>query len=347
MTLRQASTILVTGGAGYIGSHACVALLDAGYQVIVLDNFSNSSPHVFESVTRITDKSVTVIEGDLRQRAVLDDLFAQCSIDAVMHFAGLKAVGESCQQPLLYHDNNVLGSINLFNAMQQANVQRLIFSSSATVYGFPDHMPIREDAALSPYNPYGTSKLIIENILRDLCRPGTNTPWQVTLLRYFNPIGAHSSGLIGENPNGIPNNLLPFVTQVAAGQRDALPVFGNDYATPDGTGVRDYIHVTDLVRGHVLALEKLLSLPNANACCNTYNLGTGQGYSVLDIVRAFERLNNVSVPYRIQPRREGDVAACWADPTLAANELGWRAELTLDDMLLDSWRWQQTVLRNA
>ncbi len=337
------STILVTGGAGYIGSHACVALLNAGYDVVVLDNFSNSQPGVIEHIARITEKTVRIIKGDIRDRAVIDALLVNHAIDAVMHFAGLKAVGESCQQPLMYYDNNVLGSINLFAAMQQAGVCKLIFSSSATVYGFPEQMPIREDAALRPYNPYGNTKLAVENILGDLCRPGTALPWQVALLRYFNPIGAHPSGLIGENPNGIPNNLLPYITQVAAGHQTALPVYGGDYATPDGTGVRDYIHVEDLVRGHVLALDKLLSLPASEPFCQPYNLGTGQGYSVLDIIHAFERVNHVPVPYRVAPRREGDIAACWADPSLAATELGWRAEKTLDDMLVDSWRWQQYI----
>ena len=341
MTNHTTGNILVTGGAGYIGSHACVALLEAGYGVVVVDNFSNSQPSVVNQIQRITGKAITLIEGDIRDRATLESLLKKHPVDAVMHFAGLKAVGESCQHPLRYYENNVLGSINLFAAMQQAGVQRLIFSSSATVYGFPETVPINESAPLNPYNPYGNTKLAVENILRDLCRPGAESLWQVALLRYFNPIGAHPSGLIGENPNGIPNNLLPYVAQVAAGKRDALPVFGNDYPTADGTGVRDYIHVTDLVHGHVLALAKLLALPAGVPFCQPYNLGTGQGYSVLEIIQAFEQINQVKVPYRIMPRREGDVAACWADPSLAARELGWKAGKTLADMLSDGWRWQQ------
>ncbi len=333
--------ILVTGGAGYIGSHACVALLEGGYEVVVLDNFSNSQPEALRRVQAITGKRLCVETADIRERPALDAVFARHNIAAVMHFAGLKAVGESCQQPLRYHANNVLGTINLLQAMQQACVRRMIFSSSATVYGFPEKMPIDESAPLAAYNPYGRTKQMVEEILSDLCRPEANEHWQVALLRYFNPIGAHASGMIGEDPEGIPNNLLPFVTQVAAGRREWLPVFGNDYATPDGTGVRDYIHVVDLVDGHLRALDKLLSLPSQQSFCRPYNLGTGRGYSVLEMVAAFERINAVDVPFRIMPRRDGDVAACWADPTRAHEELGWVAQRDLETMLADSWHWQR------
>lgn len=333
--------ILVTGGAGYIGSHACVSLLEAGYRVVVLDNFCNSHPEALERVQQIAGKTLVVERCDIRDRATLDSLFAHHTIDAVMHFAGLKAVGESCQKPLFYYENNVGGTINLLQSMQQAGVRRLIFSSSATVYGFPEKMPVNEDTPLAAYNPYGQTKQMIEQMLGDLCAQDSSDNWQIALLRYFNPAGAHESGLIGEDPNGIPNNLLPYIAQVAAGQREWLPVFGNDYATPDGTGVRDYIHVQDLVNGHLLALQKLLSLAAQENFCRAYNLGTGNGYSVLELVKMFERVNRVSVPYRIVPRRAGDVASCWADASRAREELGWEAEKDLSAMLADSWHWQQ------
>lgn len=333
------NTILVTGGTGYIGSHSCVCLLAAGFDVVMLDNFSNSHPQAATRVEQIAGRPVTLVQGDVRDRALLEQVFLEHKIDAVMHFAGLKAVGESCLKPLLYHDNNVAGTIALLNSMQAASVTRLIFSSSATVYGAPQQMPVTEMAALHACNPYGSSKLAVENMLRELCRAGVETVWQVALLRYFNPAGAHESGLMGENPHGTPNNLPPFIAQVAAGKRESLPVFGNDYATHDGTGVRDYIHVMDLARGHVLALEKLLSLP-PTPFCRPYNLGTGQGCSVLEMIKTFERVNGVTVPYHIAARRAGDVAACWADPTRAQVELGWHAEKTLHNMLADSWRWQ-------
>lgn len=333
--------ILVTGGAGYIGSHACLALLQAGYSVVVLDNLSNSHPAALARVQQIAGRQLDFVQCDIRNRETLDHLFATHAIDAVMHFAGLKAVGESCQKPLLYYENNVLGTVNLLQAMQQHGVRRMIFSSSATVYGFPERMPIDETAPLAAYNPYGRTKQMIEEMLGDLCLPGVTEHWQVALLRYFNPVGAHESGQIGEDPNGIPNNLLPYVTQVAAGRREALPVFGDDYPTPDGTGVRDYIHVLDLVDGHLLALQKLLALPSGESFCRPYNLGTGQGYSVLDMVNTFERVNGVKVPYRIMPRRDGDVASCWADASRARNELGWQATRDLQAMLADSWRWQR------
>jgi UDP-glucose 4-epimerase len=335
------STILVTGGAGYIGSHACLCLLEAGYDVVVVDNLCNSHAESLVRVQQITGKAAVFYQGDIRDRGLLERIFAAHNIAAVMHFAGLKAVGESCRQPLRYHDNNVAGSINLFSAMQAAGVSRLIFSSSATVYGMPETVPIDESTATAPYNPYGTSKLIVEDVLRDLCRPGAETAWQVALLRYFNPAGAHMSGLIGEDPAGIPNNLLPYITQVAMGKQASLPVFGDDYATPDGTGVRDYIHVMDLVHGHLCALKKLLDTPDQQAFCRVWNLGTGQGYSVLELLAAFEQVSGLNVPYRIMPRREGDVAACWANAARARDELGWTAQRDLTAMLADSWNWQR------
>lgn len=334
--------ILVTGGAGYIGSHACVALLQAGYQLVVLDNLCNSHPLALERVQQITGKPLVFEPGDIRDRPALDRLFARHSIGAVMHFAGLKAVGESCQQPLRYYENNVSGTISLLQAMQQAGVRRLIFSSSATVYGFPDVMPVSEATPLAAYNPYGRTKQMIEQMLGDLCVEGLTEGWQIALLRYFNPAGAHESGLIGEDPNGIPNNLLPYVAQVAAGRREWLPVFGDDYPTIDGTGVRDYIHVQDLVDGHLSALQKLFGLAREEAFYRAYNLGTGKGYSVLEMVKTFEEVNGVKVPYRIMPRREGDVASCWADARRAREELGWEAKKDLHAMLADSWHWQQS-----
>lgn len=333
--------ILVTGGAGYIGSHACLALLSAGYDVIVLDNFSNSHPASLERVRQIAGRSLVLVQADIRDRLALDTLLSQHRITAVMHFAGLKAVGESCQQPLQYYDNNVLGTITLLQAMQAAGATRLIFSSSATVYDAASAMPISEQAALGACNPYGRTKQMIEDILRDLCQPANPVHWQVALLRYFNPAGAHESGLIGEDPDGLPNNLLPYITQVAVGKREFLPVFGDDYATADGTGVRDYIHVMDLVDGHLRALQKLESLADNEHFCRPYNLGTGQGYSVLDMVSTFERVNGVAVPYRIMPRRDGDVAACWADASRARHELGWAPTYDLGAMLADSWKWQR------
>lgn len=330
-------TILITGGAGYIGSHACVALLAAGFDVVVLDNFCNSHPEALVRVQKIAGKSVALYRGDLRDRTILDRTFREHKVSAVMHFAGLKAVGESCGNPLMYYDNNVVGTIHLLQAMQAHAVQRLIFSSSATVYRPTDVMPLDETAALGASNPYGQTKQMIEHVLMDL---SASTNWQVALLRYFNPVGAHESGLIGEDPAGIPNNLLPYVAQVAAGVRDELPVFGNDYSTPDGTGVRDYIHVQDLVAGHLAALRMLLSKNEKQFFCRPYNLGTGKGYSVLEMVHAFERISGKSVRYRIMPRRDGDVAACWADAQRAQQELGWVAEKNLDAMLTDSWRWQ-------
>ncbi|MEW5769037.1 MAG: UDP-glucose 4-epimerase GalE [Pseudomonadota bacterium] len=326
-------TILLTGGAGYIGSHACVEFLQAGYDVVVYDNLCNSSAESLNRVRRITGAEVAFVQGDIRDRAALDALFRRHDIDTVVHFAGLKAVGESVEKPLLYYDNNIAGSVTLFEAMQTAGVKRIVFSSSATVYGDPASVPIREDFPVgATTNPYGRSKLIIEQILQDLAV--SDPAWGIALLRYFNPVGAHESGLIGEDPRGIPNNLMPYIAQVAVGRREFLNVFGNDYPTPDGTGVRDYIHVVDLAKGHVKAVDRLA--PGVGI----WNLGTGQGYSVLDMAKAFEQASGRPVPYRFAPRRAGDVAQCWADPARAEAELGWRAEKGLEAMCADTWRWQ-------
>lgn len=328
-------TILVTGGAGYIGSHTCVELLDAGYDLVVIDNFSNSKPAVLERIGRISGRAPSFAEVDIRDRSALRDVFREHQIDAVIHFAGLKAVGESVAQPLRYYDNNLSGSVALFEVMAESNVKTLVFSSSATVYGDPNSVPIREDFPLSATNPYGRSKLILEDILRDVFR--SDESWRIALLRYFNPVGAHPSGTLGEDPNGIPNNLMPYVTQVAIGKLPQLSVFGDDYPTPDGTGVRDYIHVVDLARGHLAALKAL----DKQAGVLTVNLGTGRGYSVLEMIRAFEEASGRPVPYRIVGRRPGDVAQCYADASLAASLLNWRAELGLEAMCRDSWRWQE------
>ncbi|MDM7861966.1 UDP-glucose 4-epimerase GalE [Alteromonas sp. ASW11-36] len=328
-------TILVTGGAGYIGSHTVLQLLEQDYHVIVLDNLSNASEESLNRVAQITGKSVVFQQGDIRDEQVLNTLFSQYKVEAVIHFAGLKAVGESVEQPLKYYENNVFGTLQLCKSMQANGVKNLVFSSSATVYGDPTELPLHENLPTGrPTNPYGQSKLMVEHVLTDLY--ASDKDWNIVLLRYFNPVGAHPSGLIGEDPTGIPNNLMPFITQVATGKRDKLSVFGDDYDTPDGTGVRDYIHVEDLADGHLKALNKLAA--NAGLC--TFNLGTGQGYSVLEMVKAFERESGQAVPYAIVPRRSGDVAACYADPTLAKQELGWEAHKGLDDMCRDSWRWQ-------
>lgn len=327
--------IFITGGAGYIGSHTCVELLNAGHAVTVFDNFSNSQPEALARVERITGKKVQLIEGDIRDQAALQAALKASQADAVIHFAGLKAVGESVAQPLRYYDNNVLGTLKLLQAMQACEVKTLVFSSSATVYGDPQRLPLTEDHPLSATNPYGQTKLVIENMLRDL---STSDPsWRIGILRYFNPVGAHASGLIGEDPQGTPNNLMPFVAQVAIGKRAFLNVWGNDYATPDGTGVRDYIHVVDLALGHLAALDKLQA---ADAQSFAVNLGTGIGYSVLDMVHAFEVASGKPVAYQISPRRPGDVAACYADPAYARELLGWQAKRDLQAMCTDSWRWQ-------
>ena len=329
-------SILVTGGAGYIGSHTTLALLEAGHEVVVLDNLTNSSVESLHRVERICGKAPTFIQGDIRDRALLDSIFTRYSIHAVLHFAGLKAVGESVQQPLTYYENNVSGSVVLFQAMAAASVFKLVFSSSATVYGEPQQIPISEDCPTGvPTNPYGRSKLMIEEILHDLAI--SESRWSIALLRYFNPVGAHPSGLIGEDPNGIPNNLLPYISQVAVGKLSQLSVYGDDYPTVDGTGVRDYIHVIDLADGHLKALDAIASTQGINI----WNLGTGQGYSVLQMIEAFEQAAKTSVPYKIVERRSGDIAECWADSSKATTELGWKAKHSLADMMQDTWRWQQ------
>jgi UDP-glucose 4-epimerase len=339
--------VLVTGGAGYIGSHACVELLQAGHYVVVIDNFSNSSVDALKQVANITKTELSVVTNggrltpfvfeqvDIRDRAELDRIFSVYSFDCVMHFAGLKAVGESVKKPLEYYDNNIVGSLALYEVMQASGVKRIIFSSSATVYGDPHTVPINESFPLSVTNPYGRSKFFNEGILSDLHT--SDSQWSVVLLRYFNPIGAHKSGLIGENPSGIPNNLMPYIGQVAIGKLERLSVFGNDYPTKDGTGIRDYIHVIDLAKGHVAALDYLSDQDDGGIL--TVNLGTGKGYSVLEIINEFEKVSGERVPYSIVDRRIGDVAECYADPSYARKILGWKAELDLERMCKDTWRW--------
>ena len=326
--------VLVTGGAGYIGSHTCIELIKAGFEPVIIDNLSNSKLVVLDRIETITGKRPAFMEGDILDSAFLDAVFAQYSFAAVMHFAGLKAVGESVQKPLWYYENNVSGTLNLIKAMERAGLRNLIFSSSATVYGLPKSVPIREDFATSTSNPYGASKLMVEGILTDVAK--ANADWNIATLRYFNPIGAHESGLIGEDPKGLPNNLMPFVSQVAVGKLPCLSVFGDDYDTVDGTGVRDYIHVVDLARGHVCALDKVL----ANAGHYVVNLGTGNGYSVLEMVKAFEAASHKKVAYKVVERRPGDIAECYADPSFAKSFLGWEAEFDLARMCEDTWRWQ-------
>lgn len=331
----MAEKILVTGGAGYIGSHTCVELLSAGYDVVVLDNLSNASAESLQRVKKIIGREPAFVPGDIRDRALLDKLFAEHDFGAVLHFAGLKAVGESVARPLAYYDNNVYGSLVLLQAMAAAGVFRFVFSSSATVYGEPEQMPISESCPLGvPTNPYGRSKLMIEQMLADLAR--SDDRWKVGVLRYFNPVGAHESGLIGEDPNDIPNNLLPYISQVAIGKLAQLSVFGNDYPTPDGTGVRDYIHVVDLAAGHLAALDFI----RQRSGVHVWNLGTGRGYSVLEMVAAFERASGQPVPYQVVDRRPGDIAICYADPSKAREELGWEAKRGLEQMMTDAWRWQ-------
>ena len=327
--------VLVTGGAGYIGSHTSVELLNAGHGVVCVDNLVNSKYEAVKRVEKITGKSVKFYEGDIRDRVILDKIFNENKIDAVINFAGLKAVGESCAKPLEYYENNIEGLLILLFAMRDHGVKNLVFSSSATVYGKPKSVPIREDFPLSTSNPYGSTKLFIEYMLKDLYK--ADNSFNIAILRYFNPVGAHESGIIGEDPKGIPNNLCPYITQVAVGKREYLGVFGNDYDTPDGTGVRDYIHVVDLAKGHVLAVNKLAENPGLLIL----NLGTGRGYSVLDMVKAFEKVTGKPIPYKIMPRRPGDIDECYADPTLAEKVLGFKATKTIDDMVRDAMRWQE------
>ena len=328
--------ILVTGGAGYIGSHTCVELLNAGKEIVVIDNFSNSNEKALDSIKKITGKDFKFYNIDYLDRASLENVFSENDIDAVLNFAGYKAVGESVKEPLKYYINNISGALVLLDTMKKFNVKKFVFSSSATVYGNPEIIPITEECKVGgTTNPYGTTKLFIEQILKDLYN--SDNTWDIAILRYFNPIGAHESGLLGEDPKGIPNNLMPYISKVAAGNLKELSVFGNDYNTPDRTGVRDYIHVVDLAKGHLLALNKL---DKEQKGIYIYNLGTGKGYSVLDLVNTFERVNNIKVPYVIAPRRPGDIASCYSDPTKALKELGWSAEKNLDDMCKDSWNFQ-------
>ncbi len=327
--------ILVTGGAGYIGSHTCVELLEAGQEVIIVDNFSNSKPESITRITDITGRPPKLYETDILDKEALNKIFETNEIEAVIHFAGLKAVGESVNIPLTYYHTNITGTLTLCEVMQEHKVKKIVFSSSATVYGDPATTPINETFPLSATNPYGRTKLMIEEILRDLYI--SDNTWSISLLRYFNPIGAHESGTMGEDPNGIPNNLMPFITQVAVGKRNELSVFGNDYETHDGTGVRDYIHVVDLAKGHLCALKYVLE----NQTVEAINLGTGIGYSVLDVVKAFEKANDRPIPYRVVDRRPGDIATCFADPKKAKELLGWSTEKNIDDMCRDSWKWQR------
>ena len=329
------STVLVTGGAGFIGSHTSVELLNAGYDIIILDNFVNSKPESLKRIKELTGKDFKFYQADIRDEEAMTKVFAENKIDAVIHFAGLKSVPQSIKEPLNYYDNNIAGTVCLCRVMDKAGCKKLVFSSSATVYGSKNPSPLREDMPTGgTTNPYGTTKYFIEQILQDLCV--SDSEWGVSILRYFNPIGAHKSGRIGEDPNGIPGNLMPYITQVAIGKLECLNVCGNDYPTPDGTGVRDYIHVVDLALGHIKALDRLLKVKG----CEVYNLGTGKGYSVLDVVKAFEKASGIKINYRIAPRRAGDVACCYADATKAKELLGWQAQYDIDDMCADSWRWQ-------
>lgn len=329
------STVLVTGGAGFIGSHTSVELLNAGYDIIILDNFVNSKPESLKRIKELTGKDFKFYQADIRDEEAMTKVFAENKIDAVIHFAGLKSVPQSIKEPLNYYDNNIAGTVCLCRVMDKAGCKKLVFSSSATVYGSKNPSPLREDMPTGgTTNPYGTTKYFIEQILQDLCI--SDSEWGVSILRYFNPIGAHKSGRIGEDPNGIPGNLMPYITQVAIGKLECLNVCGNDYPTPDGTGVRDYIHVVDLAIGHIKALDRLLKVKG----CEVYNLGTGKGYSVLDVIKAFEKASGIKINYRIAPRRAGDVACCYADATKAKEVLGWQAQYDIDDMCADSWRWQ-------
>ena len=327
------STILVTGGCGYIGSHTVLELLNKNYDVVVVDNFSNSSFESLRRVQKITGKEVTFYEADIRDAEKMDKIFSAHTIDAVIHFAAFKAVGESCKLPLKYYENNISGTVTLLQVMEKHNVKKIIFSSSATVYGSPERLPLDENCRLSTTNPYGSTKLMMEMIMQDLYKADKN--WNVILLRYFNPVGAHESGLIGEDPKGIPNNLMPYVAQVASGKLACINVFGNDYDTPDGTGVRDYINVVDLALGHIAAIEKC-----QDTGVHIYNLGTGHGYSVLDMIHAFEKACGKTLPYKIAPRRDGDIASCYAAPDKAKKELAWEAKFGIEEMCASQWKWQ-------
>ncbi len=327
-------SILITGGAGYIGSHACVEFLESGEDIIVIDNFSNSKPIVLERIKQIANKDFTFYEGDICDGKFMDDLFAENDIEAVIHFAGFKAVGESVENPLKYYDNNIGGTITMLQCMKKANVKNIVFSSSATVYGEPETLPLTEECRLQAVNPYGATKLIIEDMLRSVY--DSDNEWRISLLRYFNPIGAHSSGMIGEDPNGIPNNLMPYITQVAIGKREKLNIFGGDYLTADGTCIRDYIHVVDLAKGHLNALEYIRNHSGIEAV----NLGTGNGYSVLEMVNSFSEINGVDIPYEIVARRAGDAVSCYADASKAQKLFNWQTNKTIKDMCKDSWNWQ-------
>lgn len=329
--------ILVTGGTGFIGSHTCVELLNSGYEIVIIDNLSNSKEEVVSYIEQITNKEVKFYKEDVCDKEALRNIFKENKIDAVIHFAGFKAVGESVSKPLMYYRNNIDSTLNLLEVMNEFNVKKLVFSSSATVYGKPHSLPIKEDFPLSTTNPYGTTKLVIEGILKDVYK--SDNDYGIAILRYFNPIGAHKSGLIGENPNGIPNNLMPYIIKVATKKIEHLGVFGNDYDTKDGTGVRDYIHVVDLAKGHVKAIEKVIK----DKGCDAYNLGTGNGYSVLDLVNTFEKVNNVKVKYTIEERRPGDIDACYADPSYAYEKLGWKAEKSIEEMCLDAYNFIKKV----
>ena len=327
------ATVLVTGGCGYIGSHTVLELLNKDYQVVVVDNFSNSSFEALKRVQEITGKSVTFYEADIRDEQKMDEILSAHSVDAVIHFAAFKAVGESCKMPLKYYENNISGTVSLLKVMEKHGVKKIIFSSSATVYGDPERLPLDETCRFSTTNPYGSTKLMMENIMQDLYK--ADNAWNIILLRYFNPVGAHESGLIGEDPKGIPNNLMPYVAQVASGKLQKINVFGNDYDTPDGTGVRDYIHVVDLALGHVAAIERCMQ-----SGVHIYNLGTGVGYSVLDMIHAFEKACGKKLPYEICARRPGDIAACYACPDKAKKELGWQAQFGIEEMCASQWKWQ-------
>lgn len=334
-------TILVTGGAGYIGSHTCVELLNENYNIIIVDNFSNSKPEVIDNIKKITNKEFKLYEGNICNKELLEKIFQENKIDAIIHFAGFKAVGESVSKPLKYYRNNIDSTLSLLEVMNENNCKRIVFSSSATVYGSPERLPIDEECHLSVTNPYGATKLYIEGILKDLYI--SDNEWSIAVLRYFNPVGAHESGLIGENPNGIPNNLVPYIVKVANKELPELSIFGNDYNTSDGTGVRDYIHVVDLAKGHVKSIEKIFN----GTGIGYYNLGTGKGYSVLDLVKTFEKVNNVKVPYKIVARRPGDIAECYANPRLAKEELNWEAKLNLEDMLKSAYLYSKNNSDNG